>query len=293
MDAETWARVKEIFSEVIELDPDLREKRLAEACGDDLQLRTEVEALLRSNDEVEGFIEEPAFAIADAIPPDIEPSANKQIGHYRIVREIGRGGMGTVFLATRDDGEFQQEVAIKIVSSAFLGRENLRRFRQERQILAELSHPNIARLLDGGVTDDGLPFLVMEYVEGEPLVEFAEKRSLTVEERLRLFQQICRAVAYAHAKLIVHRDIKPSNILVTSDGEIKLLDFGLAKFLDIESGDITATNFRALTPAYASPEQIRGQPLTTSSDVFSLGVVLYELLTGSRPFNYESVAYTG
>lgn len=290
MNAETWARVKEIFSEVIELDPDLREKRLAEACGDDLQLRTEVEALLRSNDEVEGFIEEPAFAIADAIPPDIEPSANKQIGHYRIVREIGRGGMGTVFLATRDDGEFQQEVAIKIVSSAFLGRENLRRFRQERQILAELSHPNIARLLDGGVTDDGLPFLVMEYVEGEPLVEFAEKRSLTVEERLRLFQQICRAVAYAHAKLIVHRDIKPSNILVTSDGEIKLLDFGLAKFLDIESGDITATNFRALTPAYASPEQIRGQPLTTSSDVFSLGVVLYELLTGSRPFNYESMS---
>lgn len=291
MDKETWAKVKDIFSEVIALDPEVRDLRLDEICEGDSEVRSEVEALISSNDEVENFIEEPAFAIPDAIPPDIEPSANKQIGNYRIVREIGRGGMGTVFLATRDDGEFHQQVAIKIVSSAFLGRENLRRFRQERQILAELNHPNIARLLDGGVTDDGLPYLVMEYVEGEPLVEFAEKRSLTVDERLRVFQQICRAVAYAHAKLIVHRDIKPSNILVNAEGNIKLLDFGLAKFLDIESGDITATNFRALTPAYASPEQLRGDPITTASDIYSLGVVLYELLTGSRPFDHASMTF--
>ena len=214
------------------------------------------------------------------------------IGHYRVVREIGRGGMGTVFLAKRDDGEFQQEVAIKVVSSAFLGRESLRRFRQERQILAGLNHPNIARLLDGGVTDDGLPFLVMEYVAGDPLTEYADKQSLSIDSRLRLFLRICRAFSYAHGNLIVHRDIKPSNILVTSDGEPKLLDFGLAKIIDIEKDEVrTATNFRALTPAYASPEQLRGDAITTASDIYSLGVVLYELLTGTRPFAHESVTF--
>ena len=292
MDAKTWIKVKDIFSGIVDLDEAERSLKLNKICNGDHELRAEVVALLRSNDEVEDFIEEPAFIVSDALPPDVEPTTDKVIGHYRVVREIGRGGMGTVFLATRDDGEFKQEVAIKVVSSAFLGRESLRRFRQERQILAGLNHPNIARLLDGGVTDEGLPYLVMEFVEGEPLIEHADKHNLSIDERLRVFLKICRAFAYAHGNLIVHRDIKPSNILVTSDGDPKLLDFGLAKILDIESEeDRTATNFRALTPAYASPEQIRGDTITTASDIYSLGVVLYELLTGSRPFNYESATF--
>jgi len=291
MDADRWAKVKDIFSRTVDLAPDDRHKKLDEACNGDAEIRQQVEDLLRSNDEVEGFIEEPAFTVADALPSESEPTANKLIGHYRVVREIGRGGMGTVFLATRDDGEFQQEVAIKVVSSAFLGRESLRRFRQERQILAGLNHPNIARLLDGGVTDDDLPYLVMEYVAGDTLIEYADRNSLSVGERLSLFTKVCRAVAYAHGSLIVHRDIKPSNIIVPADGEPKLLDFGLAKMLDIDNGDVTATNFRALTPAYASPEQIRGEPITTASDIYSLGVVLYELLTGTRPFDHDSITF--
>lgn len=292
MDAKTWAQVKEIFSQVVGLDKALRSSHLDEICAGDAELRREVEELLSSNDEVENFIEDPAFTVSDALPPGTEPIVDKVIGHYRIVREIGRGGMGTVFLAERDDGEFQQEVAIKVVSSAFLGSESLVRFRQERQILAVLTHPNIAHLLDGGVTDDGLPFFVMEYVEGESLIKHADRQNLTINDRLRIFLKICRAFAYAHANLIVHRDVKPSNILVTPDGEPKLLDFGLAKILDIEKDYVrTASNFRALTPAYASPEQIRGDQITTASDIYSLGVVLYELLTGSRPFNYDSLTF--
>lgn len=292
MDEQTWARVKEIFSHAVGLDEAGRRSYLDKKCDGDADLLREVEALLRSNDEVENFIEEPAFTVPNALPHGAEPVVDKVIGHYRIVREIGRGGMGTVFLAKRDDGEFQHEVAIKVVSSAFLGSESLVRFRQERQILAGLTHPNIAHLLDGGVTDDGLPYLVMEYVEGESLIEHANGPNLSIEDRLRIFLKICRAFAYAHANLIVHRDIKPSNILVTPEGEPKLLDFGLAKILDIEKDNIrTASNFRALTPAYASPEQIRGDPITTASDIYSLGVVLYELLTGSRPFNYDSLTF--
>ena len=289
MDAKTWARVKDIFSAIVDLDEDGRRKFLDDNCNGDMEIRSEVEALLRSNDEDQAFIENPAFSVSDAIDSDVEPSTNKLIGHYRVVREIGRGGMGTVFLATRDDGEFQQDVAIKVVSSAFLGRESLRRFRQERQILARLNHPNIAHLFDGGVTDEGLPYLVMEYVDGDPIIEYADVNELSTDERLKIFLKICRALAYAHGNLIVHRDIKPSNIFVTVDGEPKLLDFGLAKILDIESDDVkTASNFRALTPAYASPEQIRGEPPNTSSDIYSLGVVLYELLTGTRPYSYDS-----
>ncbi len=292
MDPARWASVKNIFAETVDLDPAERKLTLDSICDGDPDLRREIEALLASNDEAEDFIEDPAFTVADAVPADNDCLRNKVIGHYRITGEIGRGGMGAVYLASRSDGEFEHQVAIKVVGNSFLGQESLDRFRRERQILARLNHPNIARLLDGGVTDDGLPYLVMEYVEGEPLVEYADKHELSLDERLRLFVKICRALAYAHGNLIVHRDIKPSNILVTADGEPKLLDFGLAKILDIESDHIrTATSFRALTPAYASPEQIRGDPITTASDIYSLGVVLYELLTGSRPFNYESMTY--
>ncbi len=289
MDANTWARVKDIFSGVVELSAEERGRSLDAICNGDRELREEVEALLSSNDKVEDFIEEPAFNLTDALTAESGPAAGKSIGKYRVIREIGRGGMGTVFLAARDDGEFQHEVAIKVVSSAFLGRESVERFRQERQILAHLSHPNIARLLDGGVTDEGLPYLVMEHVAGDTVTAYADRNGLSIDDCLRLFVKICRAFAYAHGNLIVHRDVKPQNILITTDGEPKLLDFGLAKILDIENIDTrTATNFRALTPAYASPEQLRGDAISTGSDIYSLGIVLYELLTGARPFNYGS-----
>ena len=292
MDAELWKQVKDIFSEIVDLPPSERKNKLDVACNGNNDLRVEIVALLSANGEVENFIEAPAFAVPDALPIDTGSAENKLIGQYRIVREIGRGGMGTVFLATRADGEFQQEVAIKVVSSAFLGRESIRRFRQERQILAGLNHPNIARLLDGGVTDDGLPYLVMEYVAGDLLNDHAEKHDLSLDDRLRIFLKICRAFAYAHGNLIVHLDIKPSNILVTPGGEPKLLDFGLAKIADIENNAFrTSTAFRALTPAYASPEQLRGEPISTASDVYSLGVVLYELLTGCRPFGSEPMPF--
>jgi eukaryotic-like serine/threonine-protein kinase len=212
-----------------------------------------------------------------------------RIGAYRVLRELGRGGMGTVYLAVRADEQFQKRVAIKIVSGGLVGEEAVRRFRRERQILASLDHANIAKLLDGGTTEDGWPYLVMEYVEGQALNLYCSSRQLSTADRLALFRIVCAAVQYAHSNLVVHRDIKPGNVLVTADGAPKLLDFGVAKLLNPEiSGEpMTATGL-ALTPEYASPEQARGEPITTASDVYSLGVLLYELLTGQRPYRLKS-----
>ncbi len=290
MQAEAWQRIKKIFVEVAPLDPEKRSERLDELCCDDPLIRDEVEALLVSDSDAGDFIEESALSLIGLSPAQSPNIVGRQIGHYRIIREIGRGGMGAVFLAERSDGEFEQKVAIKILGSAFPSREAIKRFRQERQILARLEHPNIARLLDGGVSEDGLPYLVMEYVEGNRLLEHADELGLDIEKRLTLFLEVCRAVSYAHHNLIVHRDLKPSNVIVTPDGEVKLLDFGLAKILDLDHNDVTATNFRALTPAYAPPEQLSGGPITAASDVYSLGVVLYELLTGTRPYDHDSMA---
>jgi serine/threonine-protein kinase len=214
--------------------------------------------------------------------------ADRRIGPYRVIREIGRGGMGTVYLAARDDDQYQKRVAIKVVrglDSAAV----VRHFRRERQILAGLEHPNIARLLDGGTTDDGLPYLVMQHVEGLPVDRFCDEHKLDVRERLELFRGVCAAVQHAHRNLVVHRDIKPANVLVTTDGAPKLLDFGIAKILnpDIAADVATATGL-SMTPDYASPEQARGAPITTATDVYSLGVVLYELLTGHRPYRLKS-----
>ncbi|MFN2502012.1 MAG: tetratricopeptide repeat protein, partial [Pyrinomonadaceae bacterium] len=254
-------------------------------------------SLLAAYDEPENLIEKNSFDLAANIASNGRSVAGKQFGNYKIIREIGRGGMGAVFLAERTDGEFEQQVALKIVRQTFADTELVKRFRRERQILANLNHPHIAKLLDGGVSEMGEPFLAMEYVEGEPLLEFAEKENLKIEDRLNLFLKICSAVAYAHRNLTVHRDIKPSNILVTKDGEPKLLDFGLAKMSDppasagVHNLTQTETAFRAFTPAYASPEQIHGKNITTASDVYSLGVVLYELLTGERPFNFENKSF--
>ncbi|MET0752069.1 MAG: serine/threonine-protein kinase, partial [Pyrinomonadaceae bacterium] len=288
MNEAEFQKIKEVFAEVCDAPEEIRGEILREKCADDSVLFEEVSSLLAAHDEAENIIEKNALNFTS-------PNSNgknydgKQFGNYKIIREIGRGGMGAVFLAERCDGEFSQKVALKIVRQTIVDAETERRFRREREILASLNHPNIARLHDGGVSDAGEAFLAMEYVEGETLLEFAEAQNLPVEEKLRLFLKICAAVSYAHRNLTVHRDLKPSNILVTETGEPKLLDFGLAKILDENSFDQnqTATMFRAFTPAYASPEQILGKNVSTVSDVYSLGVVFYELLTGDKPFHFE------
>ena len=220
------------------------------------------------------------------------PSAERRIGPYRLVRRIGRGGMGTVYLAIRDDEAFQRRVAVKVLKRGMDSDAIVRRFRTERQILAGLSHPNIAALLDGGTTPDGLPYLAMEYIEGQPIGDFCESGHLDTSARLRLFRDVCSAVQYAHQNLVIHRDIKPQNVLVTGDGTPKLLDFGIAKLLNPELGGETiaptVAGVQMMTPEYASPEQVLGQPVTTATDVYSLGVLLYELLTGRRPYYLAS-----
>ena len=217
----------------------------------------------------------------------------RSVGPYQIIAEIGRGGMGTVYRAVRVDGEFEVAVAIKVVRHGMNSGLVLERFRTERQIQARLGHPNITRLLDGGTTDDGLTYFVMEYIQGYPLTKYCDSRQLSITERLRLFRKICDAVSYAHQNLIVHRDLKPDNILVTAEGTPKLLDFGLAKILEIpaDGSEPTMTMVRMGTPAYSSPEQILGEPVGIATDVYSLGVVLYELLTGRRPYRLESLGW--
>jgi serine/threonine-protein kinase len=293
MQQQEWEKVKEVFTAALEL-PAARAHFLAESCGDDEALRGEVESLLAAHEEPKNLLEQHTIDLAAQLQQDGQKYLGKRFGSYRILREIGRGGMGAVFLAERADGEFQQEVALKIIRQSFADAELEKHFRRERQILASLTHPNIAKLIDGGVSDSGELFLAMEFIAGEPLIGFAENHQLTIEERLRLFLKVCRAVSFAHQNLIIHRDLKPSNILVSDEGEPRLLDFGLAKLSEAETtpgglmnADRTETAFRAFTPAYAAPEQILGKSVTTVSDVFSLGVILYELLTNEKPFHFE------
>ncbi|MDQ3686019.1 MAG: tetratricopeptide repeat-containing serine/threonine-protein kinase, partial [Acidobacteriota bacterium] len=290
MTPERWKQVEEVFQAALDFPIERREAFLDEACGDDAALRQQVEALVDSHDSAGSFIEAPAFAGANYTKPD-EPTGvmnGRRVGSYKIVREIGRGGMGAVYLAARDDEMFQKRVAIKLVKRGMDTDFILRRFRHERQILANLDHPNIARLLDGGTTDDNLPYFVMEYVEGQPIHHYCDADKLSIAERLRLFRRVCAAVAYAHRNQIIHRDIKPGNILVTGEGTPKLLDFGIAKLLNPELAsdtfDPTQTALRLMTPEYASPEQVRGLQVTTATDTYSLGVLLYEILSGHRPY---------
>ena len=292
MKADIWERIDKVLDEALGFDPPKRQVYLHEIGEREPEVRREVEALLGCEDQSERFLQNTATSYSEGLIDETSSAlVGQTVGRYRIICELGSGGMGSVFLGERTDGEFQQKVAVKVVRPGVDTAEVRRRFLDERQILANLEHPNIARLIDGGTTDDGMPFLVMEHVEGVPVTEYCSRKGVTTRERLLLFQQICQAVAFAHSNLVIHRDLKPSNLFVTADGTPKLLDFGLAKILDInKSSSETATNFRALTPAYASPEQIRGEAITTASDVYSLGVVLYELLTGTRPFDFDSMS---
>ena len=299
MTPERWQQIKKVFNAALDRTPDEREAFLHQTCGDDLSLRQQVEDLLCSHQQAGDFIEEPAadydsLLNDDAVTLQLDSMAGRRIGAYKLVREIGRGGMGAVYLAIRADNQFSQRAAIKLVKRGMDTDFILRRFRNERQILAALNHPNIARLLDGGTTDDGLPYFVMEYIEGAPIHRFCDTHRLTIVERLRLFQQVCSAVTYAHQQQVIHRDIKPGNILVTEDGTPKLLDFGIAKILNPELAadtiDPTLTAMRLMTPEYASPEQARGETVTDATDQYSLGVLLYELLTGHRPYHFRQRA---
>ena len=294
MSEERWRRVEDLFHRAADLSPAERDALLASACAGDDGLRKEVESLLAADGDPDDVLEKAVSDAASRLREDAENESIRvgdRIGPYSIVALIGNGGMGAVYRALRDD-EFRMEVALKLLKRGTDTESALRRFRKERQILAGLRHPNIAHLLDGGATEDGLPYFAMEYVEGRPLLDYAA--SLPIRQRLELFRSICAAVRYAHQNLVVHRDLKPGNILVTADGSPKLLDFGIAKLVDPEAtGDemmMTVAGTRVLTPDYASPEQVRGEPITIASDIYSLGVILYELLTGKRPHVIE--AYT-
>ncbi|HUQ80470.1 MAG TPA: serine/threonine-protein kinase [Gemmatimonadaceae bacterium] len=300
MDVDRMRRVESVLDAVLTREPTQWPALLDEACSGDAELRREVENLLARLDTASRFLESPPGAVASALVAERRESENqlaadsfagRRIGAYRIDRELGRGGMSRVFLADRADGEFEQQVALKLLRPGLDSDLDLARLRAERQILASLNHPNIARLLDGGVTEEGLPYLVMEYIDGQPLDRYCADRSLSVRQRLELFQTVTEATEYAHRNLVVHRDLKPSNILVTASGSVKLLDFGLAKLLQPNSTQTAMPTTRAghgwMTPEYAAPEQIRGTGVNTVTDVYQLGVVLYELLAGRLPFAHH------
>ncbi len=285
LNQEQWAEVKRLFEYAIELKPEERADYIERECPDP-DLRREVASLLDYSAEglpsADAAIASAAAAAAQEPDPD-ERLIGTRVGAYKVEAIAGHGGMGAVYRASRDDTEFRQEVAIKLVRAAAESPSTLRRFRQERQILARLSHPNIARLLDGGSTPEGVPYLVMEFIEGEPITAWCDQQSLGLEDRLRLFLQVCEGVEFAHRDLVVHRDLKPANILVTKDGTPKLLDFGIAKLLDHDAENEAATlTGLVMTPEYASPERVRGEPASTAADVYSLGLILYELLTGKK-----------
>ncbi len=284
-----WEKIKSIFAEAVALPAGDRVTYLIKNCEGNDEMLAELRSLLDASDEPDNLIENNSLDLNSALNAEPKTYTDKHFGNFRIISEIGHGGMGAVFLAERDDGEFTQQVALKIVRQSIADSSIIERFRRERQILATLNHPNIATLHDGGVNADGEPFLAMEYVDGRPLTDYVCEKNLSINERLRLFIKVCGAVAFAHRSLIIHRDIKPSNILVTDAGEPKLLDFGLAKVFESDNVN-NETVLRAFTPAYASPEQIQGGPVTTAADVYSLGVVLYELLSGETPFNFEGKA---
>ncbi len=287
MTPEHWKKVKGLFDQAMDRDAHERQPFLDEACAGDLELREEVDSLLAAQEDAGSRYDAPIVSGTSK-----DPMIGRHIGSYRILRRLGAGGMGAVYLASRDDAQFRRLAAVKLIRPDVLDESSRRRFENERNTLAALEHPNIVKLLDGGTTEDGWPYLVMDYIEGQPIDQFAGSRSLTIAERLDLFRTLCGAAHYAHQNLVVHRDLKPANILVTPQGVPKLLDFGIAKLLRpayaAATVGFTRTNAQPMTPEYASPEQILGQPITTASDVYSLGVILYVLLTGVHPYKGTS-----
>ncbi len=282
-----WERVHALFHQALELDPAARQSLLATIAEGDPALAREVRSLLSAHEEATGFLAHPP------VPDD--PSAvspGERLGPYRIIEEIGRGGMGVVYRAVRDDESYTKEVAIKLIYPGMRSEEILKRFRAERQILALLDHPHICKLIDGGTAPDGSPFLVMDNVVGKPLHEYCDGHRLGIDRRLAIFLSVCDAVQFAHQRLVIHRDLKPDNILVTEDGSPRLLDFGIARLVSPDAGalptTVTAPMNRLLTPDYASPEQVRGDLVTVAGDVYSLGVILYELLSGRRPLEFAT-----
>ena len=313
MEPELWSRVEDLYHRVLELDESSRAEFLEDSCRGDEAARREVESLLAHEKAAEHFIESPALEVMGKLvangprisgrrAPDATvtkpfdelagdgpgiTTAPKRVGAYRIVREIGHGGMAIVYLGERDDQNYRKRVAIKMVKPGIGTEQVLQRFLNERQTLAALDHSNIVKLLDGGSTESGLPYLVMEHVEGLPIDRYCDQNKLSIDDRLRLFRNVCSAVQYAHQNLVIHRDLKPANILITKEGLPRLLDFGIAKLLNpefLQTPLVTRVDTRAMTPEYASPEQILGETVTSATDIYSLGVLLYEILTGLRPY---------
>ncbi len=288
-----WSEISAALDELLECDEAERAQRLEELQNKNPALHREVQALLEAEEEPLEFLDDGARGLMEASGDGtgrrlLEEGA--EVGPYRVVREVGRGGMGYVYLAERDDGQFEQEVALKVLRTEGLSQQGVQRFLFERQILASLNHPSIARVFDGGVLEDGRPYLVMEYVEGEPITAYCNNKKLSIRDRLQLFASVCDAVQHAHRNLVVHRDLKPSNIYVTREGHVKLLDFGIAKLLQSEPDEAerhTRTGAHLLTPEYAAPEQVQGGAVTTATDVYALGILLYELLTGCRPYDSD------
>jgi serine/threonine-protein kinase len=296
---ERWRQISAALDQVLDLPEEARRAQIDRACGSDPALREEVLAYLERGERAGRFLDgSPLGGIETlSVGEDADQGTSGEplaasVGPYRLLHRIGRGGMGVVYLATRSDGQFVKQVALKLVRRGLDSEEILERFRRERQILAWLEHPHIARILDGGISNDGRPYLVMEYVEGDPITTWCSARGASMEQRLQLFRDVCETVQYAHRNLVIHRDLKPSNILVSGDGQVKLLDFGIAKLLVADGAEreptLTRTGMRPMTPEYAAPELALDAPLTTAADVYSLGIVLYELLVGHRPARPET-----
>jgi eukaryotic-like serine/threonine-protein kinase len=294
MSPDRLRKIRNLFEAAVDLPADARTSFLERACSEDHDLLDEVQRMLLAHDQISGFTTQPILARWRSFTDSDQPNfmEGRRVGPYEIIREIGRGGMGKVYLAKRADHAFQKYVALKLVGGALASPDVRARFQKEREILASLDHPGIARLLDGGSTPEGSPYLVMEYVEGVPIVRYCDSLRLNTTSRIRLFRAVCSAVEYAHQRRIVHRDLKPANILVTAEGAVKLLDFGIAKLVASDTTQSpypeTQQGLYLMTPEYASPEQFKAEPITASTDVYALGVILYELLTGHRPHNLRS-----
>ena len=291
MDQNRWAKIEKLFERAVELNEQERIEYLKNECGDDYELFQEINSLIEADLKSHPIFDSPQPALE--IPENLKYEG-KIIGSYKIVKQIGLGGMGSVYLAERADGQFEQKVALKLIKPGNNSFEIIKRFQAERQILARLQHPNIARLLDGGITNEGLPYFTMEYVEGDSIDVYCDKNKLSIKERLELFITVCNAVNYAHQNLIIHRDLKPGNIYITKDGRVKLLDFGISKVFTEDETDgstrMTQTGLFIMTPEYAAPEQIRGETVSTATDIYALGLILFQLLTGAFPYKLNSFA---